>query len=233
MPIVPTRVQDLLQFADDHYNVWLTNAVNVGLLPAQATAFKTAATTARADFNTAMAAEQARKAATITSNASIRTLRTKAADTLALIKAFAENQANPNAVYALAQIPAPAAPSPAPPPGKPTDLIVTLMENGVLGLKWKCPNPVGTQGTIYEVLRKASPTSPFVFIGASGQRSFDDDGVFAGSTNLVYQITAVRSTLRGMPAQFNINFGIGGDGQMVANATPAKVGASGSVKMAA
>ena len=60
----------------------------------------------------------------------------------------------------------------------------------------------------------------------------------SGSTGATYQITAVRSTRCGLPGQFNVNFGVGGDGLAFVtvsgdgeNATAGAIGSA--VKMAA
>ena len=216
MGIVPTKVQDLLDFADAHGTLWTTNFAQIGLTSAQATAFKGAATTARTNFNAAITADQAKRAATNTSRNTVSDLRQIAAETLSLIKAFADNAANPSVVYSAAQIPEPLPPTPAPAPGTPTDFTVALQQSGAVTLKWKCANPVGVGGTIYEVRRRSGSGSTFTFVGAIGIREFTDDTLPTGSTNVTYQITAVRSTIRGLPAQFNVNFGVGGDGFAVA-----------------
>ncbi len=49
------------------------------------------------------------------------------------------------------------------------------------------------------------------------------------SAAVTYQITAVRSTARGNPAQFTVNFGIGGGGFAITSVTTE----SSPVKMAA
>ena len=65
--------------------------------------------------------------------------------------------------------------------------------------------------------RVGGANATFVYIGASGLKSFTDDTLPAGSASVTYQITAVRSTARGNPARFTVNFGVGGDGQQVAS----------------
>ncbi len=56
-------------------------------------------------------------------------------------------------VYSFAQIPPPAVPGAVPPPGTPFDFRTALLQNGAVELKWKCQNPAGASGTIYEVTR--------------------------------------------------------------------------------
>lgn len=225
MGIVPTKVQDLLDFAEAHGQVWTGVFAQIGLSSAQATAFKAAATLARGNYNDAVSANLAKKAAYNLSQTTVTSLRQAASEALALIKAHADNAADPSAVYQAAQIPAPLPPAPAPAPGTPTDFTVALQQTGAVTLKWKCANPVGVSGTIYEVRRRTGSGS-FMFVGAIGVREFTDDTLPAGSVNVTYQITAVRSTLRGLPAQFNVNFGIGGDGfATVTSVQPMKIAA--------
>ena len=78
-------------------------------------------------------------------------------------------------------------------------------------LKWKCANPVGSVGTLYEVRRKTG-TSAFTLLSTEGTREFTDESLPAGATGVTYEITARRTTVRGMPAQFNVNFGVGSGG---------------------
>jgi hypothetical protein len=231
MGIVPTKVQDLLAFTEAHAALWRDRASSLGLSGAQAEAFSQASSNAKTRVDEATLAENARKAATVMSNDAVRELRRSAGETLAIIKAFADNSANPAAVYALAEIPEPATPAPLPPPGVPTDFTVQLTQSGVIELKWKCANPAGSTGTIYEVRRRTGSAGEFTFVGVSGTRAFTDDSLPAGSTGVTYQITAVRSTKRGLPGQFNVNFGVaGGGGMFVASVTE---GTAPVVKMAA
>ena len=134
-------------------------------------------------------------------------------------------------MYPLAQIPAPAVPSPVGPPGTPFDFTVALQQTGAVTLRWKCNNPVGASGTVYEVRRRVGGTGTFGFLANVGTRSFTDETIPGGSNGVTYQITATRSTRRGTPAQFNVNFGIGGDGLTFATVTAE--GENAPMKMAA
>jgi hypothetical protein len=129
-------------------------------------------------------------------------------DIIRTIKNFAETSNNPN-VYNLAQIPAPQPAGPTPPPGRPFELTVGLLQTGAVELKWKCENPAGTSGTVYEVQRRIG-NGPFNYVGVTGTRSFTDDTLPLGSSSIIYQITAIRSTQNGPAAQFVVNFGVQG-----------------------
>lgn len=216
MSTIPKKKSEQLGFFESHWPVWNVTPADIGLTSTQVQAFKTLTQTARASFDAAETARNAAKAATLQQDSDLNLAYTSCSDLIRVIRGFAEQQANPDAVYSAANIPAPQPPLPAPAPGTPANFTVALLQNGAVELSWKCANPEGTQGTIYEVRRKTG-SGAFTFIGAIGVKKFVDDTLVAGSTNVVYQITAVRSTVRGNPAQFNVNFGIGGDGFMVAS----------------
>ena len=64
-----------------------------------------------------------------------------------------------------------ATPTPVPAPGTPFKFKVSLDQTGALTLGWKCENPTGSQGTIYQVWRKiASPGPAATIISADRAR---------------------------------------------------------------
>lgn len=213
MPVVPQGRLGKIEFYEAHIAPWTANTAAIGLTAPAVTALTTATTQARAAFNAAEAARAAARAATQNFYDKVRAMHSNpglGADMIETIRNYAQSKNDPN-VYVLAQIPPPAVPGTLPPPGTPTDFSVGLLQDGSLELKWKCANPAGTQGTIYEVKRQIGGGT-FTFVGATGVRAFTDDTLPAGSTPATYQITGVRSTARGNPAQFTVNFGIGGPG---------------------
>ena len=125
-----------------------------------------------------------------------------------------------DSVYSLAQIPSPATPSPLPAPGKPTDFSITLDALGALSLKWKCANPKGSSGTMYQIWRRIGPDGEFTHVGGSGTKRFVDETLPAGSTRVTYQIQAVRSTAVGPLARFDVNFGVMGGAMVTPSFTP-------------
>lgn len=119
-------------------------------------------------------------------------------------------------------------PGPVPPPGTVTGLVVTLAGNGSLNLKWKCKNPKGSVGTLYQVWRKIDDATEFTYIGGTGLKKTVDNTLPAGSTNVTYQIQAVRSSAVGEWAQFNVAFGKNAGGALaakVSDGTPVKIAA--------
>jgi hypothetical protein len=232
--IVPTSRIGKVEFYEAHTTVWTANAAGIGVTPASVTALATATTNARKAYSDHLAAQAAAKAATNAFYDKVRLMHSSpglGADMIQTIKTFAQTTNNPN-VYVLAQIPPPAAGGATPPPGTPADFSVGLLQDGSLELKWKCSNPSGTVGTIYEVLRKVGAGGAFAFVGATGVKTFTDDSLPAGASPATYQVTAVRSTARGNPAQFTVHFGVGGPELTIASVTPHASG-DGEVKMAA
>jgi hypothetical protein len=119
-----------------------------------------------------------------------------------------------------------AQPTPGALPGEPTRLRVELSAIGTLGLKWSCTNPPTTRGTVYQIWRKIGG-GEFVYLGMTGRKRFVDETLPAGSSSIMYQIQAMRSTVAGPCATFNVNFGVTG------SAKSASVVPAGPVKMAA
>lgn len=223
MSIVPENRLERIEFYEAHIAPWTTNAVGIGLTAASVTALGALVTSARNAYNAAEAARQAAKAATQSFYDAVRAMHSNpgaGADMIEQIKNYAQTKNLPN-VYTLAQIPPPAVPGVTPPPGTPFDFTVGLLQNGSLELKWKCNNPSGTSGTIYEVARRlgGSTTGPFEYVGPTGVKTIIDDTVPSNAGPVTYQITAIRSTQRGNPAQFTVTFGMGGGGLTVAGVT--------------
>jgi hypothetical protein len=156
MGVVPDNRVAKIEFYEAHLTPWTTNAAGIGLLPASVTALGALTTAARANYNAHLAAQAAAKAATQKFYDSVRAMHSGAgagADMIQTIKTYAQTKNDPN-VYVLAQITPPAQGGTTPPPGTPFDFTVGLLQDGSLELKWKCSNPSGTVGTIYEVKRR-------------------------------------------------------------------------------
>lgn len=200
---------DFLAWCEAHYAVFLSNAASIGLTTAQANEFKTAVLNARNLLSAADAAKFAYRTAVTDTNVGFTSLRAVAGNTVRLIRAFAENSSNPNAVYSLAQIPPPATPAPAPPPGTPTNLAVRLdSSDGTIIVSWKCTNPAGTSGTTYVVRRRLLNTDPWTVIGITGTKSFVDDTFFAGPDSVQYTVFAQRAGVEGVVSEIlTVNFG--------------------------
>ena len=226
MSVVPDKYIDRVQFYETHLTPWAANAVAIGTTAGLVTDLTTKTTAARAAYDAQQSVQAAAKAATLTLKTSVAAMGLAGAAIINQIRAKAASGGD--GVYALAQIPAPAVPAPVGRPGTPTGFEVALNGDGALGLKWKCANPAGSVGTIYQVWRRINGTgtpsasATFDYLGGSGTKSFNDATVPAGSAALTYQIQAVRSTATGPWAQFNVNLGMvgGAGGSMTASVEP-------------
>jgi hypothetical protein len=100
-----------------------------------------------------------------------------------------------------------AAPSPMRPLGRPDKFKLTLDGNGDVKLTWKCHNPRGANGTMYQVYRQIDGVGAFERVGCVGKRAFTDSAVPAGSACVAYRVQAIRSTGSGDWGMFIVNFG--------------------------
>jgi len=216
MPVVPVDKVAKIAFYENHTTPWSTNAVAIGTTATAVTDLTTKTAAARSAYNAQQAAQETAKAATLTLKNAVEAMASAGSDIIKSIRAKAA--VTGDSVYALAQIPAPAAPSPRPAPGTPTDFKVALGADGAVTLNWKCNNPAGATGTMYQVWRRIGATGEFSYLGGSGTKDFVDDALPAGSARVTYQIQGVRSTAVGPWAQFNVNFGVGtGGGATIAS----------------
>ncbi len=215
-PISPRA--DFLTWCEIHAPVFLDSAVEIGLTPAQATAFNTAAAAFGSALNDQATIQQAAKMSTEAANVAYQTMLSTAGNTVKLIRAFAENSADPNAVYQTAQIPAPQPAKPAPPPAQPTNLTVELMpQTGALVLRWKASNPAGTSGTSYIIRRRLPGESAWTFVGVPAKKEFVDETFVAGPDSVQYTVQGTRSGVLGTMSQvFLVSFGISPTGAMTA-----------------
>lgn len=231
MSTLPETIIGQIQFCEAHVPVWTEVAVQIGLTAPQVASLGTKTTTARTAFNAAQAAREASKAATIQQNTDARTMRNQASDLIRQIKAYAELQSNPAAVYAAAQIPPPSAPLPVPAPGKPTDFQVELQSDGSVTLSWSSPESAASTGAFFTISRKLPGQSAFVGIGGapgstseSRRSSFTDATIptSAAGSGAQYIVQGFRGTRVGeasdaITVQFGVDGG-GGLGGMMLNA---------------
>lgn len=212
MSIVPSSKPDRIAFYEDHIAVWTASATDLGILPSECTALAALVASARSAYSNQGIAADAARSATSDATLAVQSMHTLGASVIAKIKAYAESTGNPG-VLNTAQLPQPNPDSPVGPPGKPTDFVVTLNQSGSLNLKWKCANPPGAVGTVYEVLRRIGAGGTFTYVGvAGGDKSYTDETLPAGSSGVAYRVTGLRSGLRGPTVQCDVNFGVAGGG---------------------
>ena len=224
MSVVPKKQLPKLEWCESHIAPWTTNAVAIGTTAAEVTAFQTKTEAARTAMTAAVAAKEASKNATLALQNAIDALDIAAAGIVKQVRVKAETTNNPN-VYVLASIPAPATPAPVGAPGTPTDFVVQLFQDGSLDLAWKCVHPVGCNGVLYQVWRRAGGTGEFAYVGGVGEKKFLDTTIPGGASLLTYKIQAVRSSSIGPWATFNVFFGVESSGAVTASLEQPKIAA--------
>lgn len=183
---------DWLNFGESHDAVWTANAVGIGITAIQAGSYTTKVAAARAKYDAMIVARNAAKTATQQWYDAAIEMRDNGAMLLGIIKGFADTQADPNAVYALAQIPPQGSRTPAGPPTDCTNLTLELTNQGNVQLDW-----TGTlrQGQFFSVWRKLAGQSVFTQIGSVAKKAFLDDQVPQGTQYAQYQVRAHRGSL--------------------------------------
>jgi hypothetical protein len=242
MSVYPKNNVEQIEFCEQHLPIWQSAPTTIGLTAAQCTAFENVTKSAREAYDTALAKRDAAKAATTGSNASINAMRLVATDLIRQIKAFAALKPTPTdraAVYAAAQIPEPASPSPQPAPGIASDISVSLESSGAVTLTWSATDAAASSGAFYNVFRKLPGQMSFSQIGGapgttaqSRRMSFTDFTVptSAAANGAQYIIQGRRGALVGESSEaITVQFGVdaGGGGAFTIN------GATAPMKIAA
>ena len=221
MGIAPKKPAERVQFYRNKTaatGAWKVNAVGIGSTTTAVDALNALAVAAQAALDDAAAKRAAAKTATSSAKQAVAAMSAAGSDVIAAIKA--KVAADGPSVWTLADLPEPATPSPVPAPGTPTEFTAQLVPSGALKIAWKCPNPARATGTVYQVERKVGGAGgAWAILGSTGKRSFEDAtltaAMLAGGA-VVYQVTAMRSTLQGQPGTFLVQFGVGGGGEMTA-----------------
>ena len=229
MSVLPSKQADLIQFCELHADVWTTAPAAIGLTAPLVTSLSNAAGAARGTLDKTIAARDSAKAQTILLREEVSDLRSLAASLVAQIKAFADLQANPAAVYSAAQIPEPQPPSPVPAPGQASNVVITLESSGAVTLSWDATNAAASGGAFFNVSRRLPGQSTFVNIGGAPgsttearRMSYTDATVptSAAAAGVQYIITGQRgSTLGAASSVIGVIFGVGGAGATVTGAT--------------
>lgn len=206
---------DFLAWCQAHALVFQSNAAAIGITAGQATAFKAAAQAAADAATAQFTAKEAAKSATQIVSTKFNDLEASAAELVRTIRTFAENTHNPG-VYAIAQIPPPATPTPLPDPAQPVNVKAELeATTGSITLRWKCTQPEGAAGTSYLVRRKTPAQAEFAFLGVTGGKKFIDDTLTAGPDSVSYTVQAQRADASGPVSDIlTVNFGRSPGGQL-------------------
>lgn len=192
MGIVPKNITEKLDWAEAHAPVFATEAANIGLTAAQVAAFEDLVNAFRSKYNAANSAREAAKAATTDLHGAIANFNEGASETLAYIKAFAESSDDPMNVYARAEIPPPATPTPSGAPATPTDVGAYIDNTGNVVVSWRGSK---ANGTFFSVWRKLFSESAWTQVASVGAKTWTDSTIEAGTVNAQYYVQAHRGTL--------------------------------------
>src|SRR4051812_22398654 len=136
MAMIPQSLVGKIEFFENHMADWTANAVAIGSSAAEITALQAKVAAARDSYLAQQTAQETAKSRTLTLRDDIDSMMNAGSDVIKKIRSKAATDGN--TVYTLANIPAPATPSPVPAPGQPTNFTVELGADGSLTLKWKC-----------------------------------------------------------------------------------------------
>ena len=207
----PDRNVQLIEFAELHAQVWDGVTTRIGITSAQSASYKSAADAARQAYTEAQVIRQQAKVATERQNQAISVLRTTNSSLLKIIRGFAQDQADPAAVFQLAQIPAPAGPSPFVAPSTPFELDATLaITDGGIGLRWKASQPSNVTGVVYRVERQTGNGTTWTLVALTGTKNTIDTSVPVGTSRVIYRVIAQRGSLTSNASNpLEIRFGTG------------------------
>jgi hypothetical protein len=200
MSTLPRRKPEAIAYLENRIAMWVTEAANLGLSVSQASDLNAAIAAASGGLDAAEQARALSRAATVTYNAAYDEMRTLAGAAIKSIRAYALTTDDPSAVYALAQIPPPADPQPAPAPAAPGDITFELQSTGALLLRWKAPQPAPGAEVFTSMSRKLDGQMAFTTIFDTGAREFLDDTIPPGTASVQYVLRAKRGSQISAPS---------------------------------
>lgn len=208
MATVPKRPSEKVTFYQVHLAKFAENAAELGLTPEEVADLQEKVEAAKSAYSDLYQARMRARSMTFAYKLAIEAMANAGAAIVGKIRATARAEDDP-AIMTLASLPQRAKRSPIDKPGTPTRLTTSLHPDGTLRLKWACPNPRGSVGTVYQIYRR-EVGGEFVYLACVGTKSFRDETIPKSATRLEYQIQAVRSTKTGVAATFPVFFGSNG-----------------------
>ncbi len=205
MAVLPNSREQMIAWFAERIADWGANADKIGITAQQVADIAALLSSADNSLNGAIAARTASKDATVLYYADADALRDVGADLIKVIKAYAESTNDPS-VYATASIPPPAAPSPAGPPVKPTELDADLLLPFGISLKWKGSV---SQGAYFGIWRRVEGEANFSLIDTTKAKAFEDRTLSGTVNSVEYYIAAYRDEYQVNSAALSINIGGG------------------------
>jgi hypothetical protein len=211
MTIVPETRKGKISFYQTHVPKWAEDPASIGVTPEAVATLADLVSEARDAYTAHSQAQQTAQAATQRFHDAVQRMHRGiggGANLLQQIKTFAAITGDKE-VYVRAWISAPARPGrpgSAAAPGMPHGFEVELLQIGWAKLTWKCDNPRGSVGTVYEIRRQLNNQGTFHYIATVGsEKRFIDQSLPTGTHTCIYEVTALRSTRRGKPARYMFN----------------------------
>ena len=208
MPTPLTR-RELLLWCQTHIEPFRNHAQAVGLQEEQVTRFAN-----RTEEYALAQAEVERikialSIAVRNADSAFAAMRREYSQAVADVRYFAGQQEDAQAVYNLSQVAPRSSGQALPPPGRPSQLSITLNETqGSLTLAWKCTHPRGSSSTTYIVRRRLPGEAAFTFLGATGDKHIEDNTLPADASGVAYTVQAQRGSNVGEVSPiFIVNFG--------------------------
>ncbi len=193
MPVLPKTDRTLIDWVEQHIDIWKADPASIGLDGAAVTELISLLAGASAAEEAAQLARSAAQAATLRLHLEAEALREQAASMVATIKAYADTQDDPN-VYSEAQIPPDRPKAPLGPPEAPHSVSATLLVNGVVRLAWKGSRKGGTFFEVYRMLttadgQRGAPT----LLTSTPDKTWTDRDLPAGLRQVEYFLIARRT----------------------------------------
>lgn len=224
--IIPNGIEEKITFIQTHADLW-TNAPpeDIGLDAAFVSEVFALGNLAATKQD---AAEQARVdsvQATSERNDALNAAVKKTAIGIQKIRTFAEESADPGAVYTAAGIPAPQTPRELKAPPAPISPVVTLLNTtGDAYIQWKNPTSLAFEGkTFFLIERRLTQPTPgsglpvvaFTQIGVSHDRDYTDTTIPSGYGEVAYRIIASRNGFNSRASEFaTLLMGVSGVSQV-------------------
>jgi hypothetical protein len=205
-PGLPPTILGQIEFFEQRIADWAADPDAIGLDAQQANDLAGRLAAARSAYTAAQQIRQQSKNATATQKQAVGDLVRYGSDLIATIRAFADLQTDPVAIYDQAELDMPAPKgTPLPPPVPATNLRTQMDNTGAVSVRW-----TGTvaNGTVYAVYRRFAQGSGYAQIGTSTTKSFVDRAVPVGTHEASYYVVALRDGMESAPSEaVNIRFG--------------------------
>ncbi len=196
--VVPNTIPAQVDFVVNHADQWSASFAAIGLSSAQASAYSALATALNNAYTSQREAKTASTNATRTLHAQLERALEMTGELVAVIKAYAETQADPTVVYNTAQIPSPKTPAPVPAPGAPSEMKATVdTVDGSVKVSWKSNNPPGSSNVVYQTWRKLATESDFSLMATGGEKLFIDSSIPFGAATVQYRVRGLRGQTTG------------------------------------